>query len=59
MSRDPVIILIDPAVLAAKSKASAFYGKPDLFPYPLIFLFLTFYENSHQSCSVWEIYINS
>lgn len=54
-----MIILIDPAVLAAKSKASAFYGKPDLFPYPLIFLFLTFYENSHQSCSVWEIYINS
>lgn len=42
MSQTSVIILIGPAVLAAKSEASTFHGRPDLFPYPLIFVFLTF-----------------
>lgn len=31
MSWASVIILIGPAVLAAKSKAAAFHGRPDFF----------------------------
>lgn len=58
MSWAPVIILIDRAVLAAKSKAATFHGRPDLFPCCLIFLLLIFYKNS-QSCSAWETSINS
>lgn len=59
MSWASVIILIGPAVLAAKSKAAAFHGRPDFFSYPLIILFQTFYKNSAQSHSVWDIYISS